>query len=217
MAIALDPGEQDGPNFLALYYQLSGDYERSQALLKTLIDSDPLFFPARTNFGEGLRQTGDPTGAIRQNQKILEQDPNNIVALTSMALASMTVGTVARTREILQTARSVEPQNYMVRLLWALQLAIEGQRAAALSEMDAEVLKYGELIVGACIVAEFYAVLGDRPKALEWLDRAVRVGDERASWFERDPLLANIRQEPRFREIVDGIRSRQQRPNRPSR
>jgi hypothetical protein len=76
--------------------------------------------------------------------------------------------------------------------------------------MNAEVLKYGELIIVASNVAEFYAVLGDRAKAVEWLDRAVRAGDERADWFERDPLLASIRQEPRFRQIVDGIRIRQE-------
>ena len=57
---------------------------------------------------------------------------------------------------------------------------------------------------------EFYAVLGDSAKALDWLDRAVRAGDERADWFERDPLLTSIRQEPRFRQIVDGIRYRQE-------
>jgi hypothetical protein len=76
--------------------------------------------------------------------------------------------------------------------------------------MDDEVLKYGELLFFTSNVAEFYAVLGDRAKAVEWLDRAVRAGDERADWFERDPLLASIRQEPRFRQIVDGIRHRQE-------
>jgi hypothetical protein len=66
-------------------------------------------------------------------------------------------------------------------------------------------------------VAEFYAVLGDRAKAVEWLDRAVRAGDERADWFERNPLLANIRQEPLFRQIVDGIRYRQEQRRKPAR
>jgi predicted Zn-dependent protease len=129
----------------------------------------------------------------------------------------MTEGSAAKAREALAAALTLEPQNYQVRLLWALQLAIEGRRADALQAMDAEVLKYGELIVGASIVAEFYAVLDDRSKSLEWLDRAVRVGDERAAWFERDPLLANIRQEPRFRQIVDGIRYRQEQRHKATR
>jgi len=35
--------------------------------------------------------------------------------------------------------------------------------------------------------------------------RGVRNGDERAAWFRRDPLLEGIREQPRFREIVESI------------
>jgi len=76
--------------------------------------------------------------------------------------------------------------------------------------MDAEVLKYGEFVYYTSVVAEFYAVLGEKTKALDWLERGVRVGDERADWFQRDPLLANVRDEPRFRQILDSIRHRRQ-------
>ena len=53
-------------------------------------------------------------------------------------------------------------------------------------------------------------VLRDKPKALDWPDRAVRAGDETAEWFERDPLLKNIREEPRFRQILESIRYRRE-------
>jgi Tfp pilus assembly protein PilF/tRNA A-37 threonylcarbamoyl transferase component Bud32 len=213
-AMELDPNERDGPGMLAMYHQWNGDYEEGQVLLRALVAADPLFVPARANIGENLRLMGDPAGSIREQQKILDQDPKNMFALTFMALAAMTEGNAARAREALTRARALEPQNYQVRLLWALLLAIEGRRADALEAMDAEVLKYGELILFAENVAEFYAVLGDRQKALDWLDRAVRAGDERANWFERDPLLTSIRQEPRFRQIVDGIRNRREQKAR---
>jgi len=216
-ATELDPSERDGTMMLAMYHQWSGEYELSQALLKALVTADPLFVPARANVGENLRLMGDAAGSIREQQQIIDQNPKSWYALTLMALACMTQGNVAKAREMLTTARSLQPDNYQGRVLWALQLALEGRRADALQAMDADVLKYGELISVACNVAEFYALLGDRAKALDWLDRAVRVGDERAAWFERDPLLANIRQEPRFRQIVDGIRYRQEQRRIPAR
>jgi tetratricopeptide (TPR) repeat protein len=209
-ATALDPSERDGPMLMAMYHQWNGEYEQSQALLKALVTADPLFVPARVNIGENLRLMGDAAGSIREQQKILDQNPKSWYALTSMALAFMTLGNAAKAREMLTAARTLDPENYQGRVLWALQLAIEGRRAEALEAMDADVLKYGELIVCASNVAEFYSVLEDRSKSLECLDRAVRAGDERADWFERNPLLINIRQEPRFRQIVDGIRYRQE-------
>ena len=47
--------------------------------------------------------------------------------------------------------------------------------------------------------------MGDAAKALEWLDRTVRMGDDREDWFRRNPLLANIRQHPRFSEILSSV------------
>jgi hypothetical protein len=60
-------------------------------------------------------------------------------------------------------------------------------------------------------VADFYAVLGEARKALDWLERAVRNGDDRAEWFQRDPLLANLRKQPRFQQIVASIAYRRKR------
>jgi Tfp pilus assembly protein PilF len=210
-AMELDPGEKDGPNFLAIYHLWNGEYEQAEALFKKLIAADPVFFPARTNLGDTLRQMGDPAGSTRELQKVLEQDPKNMFTLSTLAMNQMTAGRTAEARETLARALTFEPKNYQARLLWALQLATEGRGAEALQAMDAEVLKYGDFIVAASNVAEYYAALGQHASALDWLDHAVRVGDERAEWFERDPLLASIRSEPRFREIVNGIRSRRER------
>ncbi len=62
-------------------------------------------------------------------------------------------------------------------------------------------------------MAEFYAVTGDTSQALAWLERAVSNGDERVEWFRRDPLLANLRNLPRFQQILESTAyRRQQRP-----
>ena len=81
-----------------------------------------------------------------------------------------------------------------------------------MKEMDEDVLKWEELVAyESSEVSAFYAVLGDTSRALDWLDLAVRKGDERAEWFRRDPLLANIRNHPRFQVIMESIIYRRQR------
>ena len=77
--------------------------------------------------------------------------------------------------------------------------------------MDAEVLKYAAGSPwAAAMAAEIYAVLGEKEKALDWLERGVRNGDDRAEWFQLDPALANIRTEPRFKQILESIAFRRQ-------
>jgi hypothetical protein len=72
--------------------------------------------------------------------------------------------------------------------------------------MDEEVLKYAAIAFDETLVAaQVYAVLGETSKAIEWLDRAVRNGDERTDYFRRDRALAGIRTQPRFQQILDSI------------
>lgn len=204
-AIKTDPNDRELYVGLANYHQFNGEYQQSEALFRKILDSDPLFFPARAFLGEVQRGKGDARASAREQEKVLEQDGRNLLAFVFLAGAHMTLGDLPKARQVVERARSLYPRNYNVRIVWALQLALEGKRAEALREMDADVLKYGELIGRAAWVAESYAVLGEKAAALDWLDRAVRGGDERAEWFQRDPLLATIRDEPRFRQILESI------------
>jgi DNA-binding winged helix-turn-helix (wHTH) protein/tetratricopeptide (TPR) repeat protein len=48
--------------------------------------------------------------------------------------------------------------------------------------------------------------LGDRPAALQALDRAIALGYRDAAWLERDPLLASLREDPGFSRRIAAIR-----------
>ena len=194
--------------FLPRLYAMEGDYDRAVAILRGQLDKEPLFFPARVTLGNVLRQMGDHEGALRELEKTLDQDPRLPGGLLYSALAHMNAGRLTESRKMLDRLRPEDRPKYDARLVLALQLALEGDRAAALRELDLDVLKYAELVSFTSWAAEVYAVAGEKQKALDWLDRAVRLGDNRAEWFERDSLLANIRNEPGFREIVAAIRRR---------
>jgi hypothetical protein len=78
--------------------------------------------------------------------------------------------------------------------------------------MDEETLKFADAaFIATSDAAEFYAVLGDTDKAVEWLDRAIRNGDERAAWFRRNPRLANIQKDPRFLRLIENLEARRNR------
>ena len=158
--------------------------------------------------GELLRTEGDVAGAIREEQKVIEQAPGNISAIKSLALAFMNSGELAKARQLLEEKRPLFSKNHLWRQTWALVLAAEGKRDEALQAMDEDTLKFGAVLFSTLQTAEFYAVLGDTTKAIEWLERAVRNGDERTQWFRRNPNLASIQNDPRFLRIVDSIEAR---------
>ncbi len=218
----LSPGEaakslKDNPNDIAaitalmMYHQLNGDYAESEEAYKKALAINALFFPARIAHSELLQDKGDMPGAIAEAAKIVEQAPGNMVGVRYLAKAYVVAGDLPNARQTLERALPESRKNYFSRSTWALLLALEGKRAEALREMDAEVQKHAAAISRAALdAAEFFAVLRETDKALEALDHAVRLGDERGEWFQRDPLLKNIREQSRFKQILDSIAYRRE-------
>jgi len=148
----------------------------------------------------------------------VEQAPANLVGIRSLARGYIVVGELAKARQLLERAAPGARTNFQLRLIWAQLLASEGKRAEALREMDESLQKYGEVVLPLCEgIAAVYATLGDTGTALDWLDRAVRAGNEQAEWFQRNPLLANVQQQPRFKQIVESIAYRRGQRQTPSR
>jgi Tfp pilus assembly protein PilF len=188
---------------------LSGDLVSARQEFRTALDYRPLFGAARMFLSNALREEGDVRGAISEMEKVLEQAPENISAITSLALFYLDTGDVDRARQVLEDKRAVFAGNYLWRQARALVLAIEGKRQEATETMDEETLKFGAAAFPSTLnVAEFYAVMGDTSKALEWVERAVRNGDERTAWFRKSPRLVSLHNDARFERILASVESR---------
>jgi tetratricopeptide (TPR) repeat protein/predicted Ser/Thr protein kinase len=208
-ALALNPDGPDAKIWLFNYYALSGEYAIAKEYINQLLESDPLFFPARMNLADILRLEGDLAGAIRESGKILEQDPRNPFAAKMLARTYIDGNDLPMARRSLESLSPDDQRGNESKLIWALLLALEGKTKEALAKMDEDSLKFGALSPWATsVVAEFYAVMGDPQKSLDWLETAVRNGDERDAWFRSDPSLAKVRDLPRFQQIIDSIEFR---------
>jgi hypothetical protein len=71
----------------------------------------------------------------------------------------------------------------------------EGEQALELSVGDPIMMYYG-----ACL----YSRLEEKERAIELLRNAVDNGYENFDWIKRDPDFENIRQEPRYQELMRG-------------
>jgi tetratricopeptide (TPR) repeat protein len=54
-------------------------------------------------------------------------------------------------------------------------------------------------------LACFYAIEGERGEAFQWLERAIKLGNENRPWFESDPVWEDLRTDTRFRELMQSI------------
>jgi tetratricopeptide (TPR) repeat protein len=71
------------------------------------------------------------------------------------------------------------------------------------ADAEAELSKYkaAQGDAAAYQYATIYAQWGNRPKALEWLETALRLRDSGLEYLKADPLMDPLRKEPRFQAI----------------
>ncbi len=210
-ALEENPSDVTAHSWLLDYHRLNGDYQRAREQADWLIRESPLFWPGHLQLGELLREQGDPVSSIREHEKALEQAAGNVDALAGLARAYLDSGNLQLARQTLERASDNDRANYGLRQQRALLLALEGRTGEASQEMDADLKRYADIqIFGPALVADFYAVMGDANSALEWLDRAVRMGDDREMYFRRNPHLTTLRAHPRFKQILDAVVYRRQ-------
>jgi len=216
LALAENPDDPVAHGWRLHHHRFNGDYRLAREDAEWLMRRWPLYWPAHLNLGELLREQGDPEGAIREQQRVLEQDPKNVHARVALARAYIDLRDLKEARTTLEPARKDNAHNYILRQTWALLLALEGKKADALREIDPDLPTYSEIqIFGPSLAADFYAVMGETDRALMWLDRAVRLGDDREEYLRQNVLLAGVRAHPRFQSILDSvIYRRQQRAGR---
>jgi serine/threonine protein kinase/Tfp pilus assembly protein PilF len=207
-AIRLDPQDTDANLTLANYHILRGEYVESRRLSRKLLGFNPFFFPARIVWADTARQLGDTAGATTELNKILDTDPHNVLALQLLSLTQLAQGDAAAARKTLSAVAPPDRGNYNIRLAWADVYAFEHDRARALKEMTPQTVDVIRLdpALGS-MLAEFYAMLGEKQQALDWVEKAIRGGDERADFFASDPLLASVRDDPRFKAILVSLRN----------
>ncbi len=193
-------------SWLFLYHRLNGDYGRAKQIVDGIIDRWPLHWPGHLDRAQWSLEQGDVPAAIREHERVLEQDPENVPALASLARSYIEAGDLTRAREALDRALRLDRQNFATRQQLALLLALEGQRADAAREMDASLQAYaGVQVFGPALAADFHAAMGDAEVAIDWLERAVRMGDDREDWFRRNRLFTSLRTHPQFQQILDSV------------
>jgi adenylate cyclase len=110
-----------------------------------------------------------------------------------------------RTTALIQRALEVNPRDARARYMGAANFATMGNREEALEWADLALQSSADEPMVYYNAACTFAVLGNHVRAIELLERAVALGWGDRAWMENDSDLASLRDNPRFRTLLDGL------------
>ena len=195
-ALKLDP---DDPVALRRYAGLLdslGRLPESLAIIRKLIEEDPLFGAAWMNLGLTLYSAGQVPEARLALDRALEISPDSIYGQYHRGFVELLAG---QPQKALGLFRQVgDPVFVLTGVAMAehtLGQATESQQAL------------GELVrtharTSAFQIAEVYAWRGEKDPAFVWLERAYRQRDGGLNLVKTDPALAALHRDPRFGALL---------------
>jgi tetratricopeptide (TPR) repeat protein len=139
--------------------------------------------------------------SVAQLRKTLDMDPNFPLAHYYLGLAELQLGKNQEAIEEYQKALNLSDGQAMMRCALGHAYAVSGKRNEALKTL-ADLQDAPGRYVEPVDIALVQAGLGDKAKALQWLEKAYEDHSQRFSWIKVEPRFDILRGEPRFQDLL---------------
>ncbi len=197
-ALKLEPNDARVPLKYANLQAAMGNLDQAVASSKRATELDPLFYPPWHALADYQMAVGDYAGARRSTNRLMSLHPENQSrGQYSLALISLLEGQPEKTKAYcLQSA-----DDRTVPALWLLALAefSLGDAAAAQRALNEFISKNPG---SNAYLARAHAWRGERDAAFAALDRAYATRNSYLTKVPYDPVLANLRDDPRFAALL---------------
>ncbi len=198
----LNPGYATAHHWYAEYLAWKGEGERAVAEAKKALEIDPLSLIINTLVGWVAYYTRRNDRAIAKLEKTLELEPAFAPANFWLALAHAQAGQLDDAFAALDRALENSEQSPMMLAALASLHALSGATGEAEKLLAALRQTAEKTYVPAYYIAAIYRAFGDRPRALEWLEKACRERDNWMVFLQADPIWDRFRPEPRFDALL---------------
>jgi serine/threonine-protein kinase len=163
--------------------------------LRRAVMLDPLNATTHHLLGFGLFLAHRYEDAKAANAEAISLDPGLLRAYEYSGLADYQLGNFVGGRATCESRPNFGGTQWCLALVYQ-KLGRHADAQAAVAKIQA---MQGD--TAAYQYATIYAQWGDIPKALEWLESAMRLRDPGLSLLKTDPLLDPLRKEPRYQAI----------------
>ncbi|HEY3162688.1 MAG TPA: protein kinase [Vicinamibacterales bacterium] len=202
-AVALAPGYSTGHHWYAMFLAGQGRFDEATSQITTALALDPLSVGVNGQYDELLVLTRRYDEAIAHARQTTALDPafgrNRIVLAEAYALKGNYDAALA---ELSQTQAAGNEQTTLLRELGYVY-GRAGRQAEARMVIDDLLLRQQRHADGAeGSLAIVYTGVGDRDRALSWLERAWLAHDSIFVRVKVDPRLDPLRGDPRFAKLL---------------
>ena len=194
-ALALAPGNAQVLRLSGTFAAYMGHFDTGVAAAHRAVVLDPLDRRSHSALGRALYAARRYREAAAAHAEAISVNPDFQSAYGERGLAFYAVGDLERARATCETKRDD----------WGSQqcLAVVYEKLGRHADAEAELAKMKAALGDALAFqyATIYAQWGDRAKALEWLDIAMRLRDPGLENLKTEPFFDPLRKEPRFKAI----------------
>ena len=195
-AVALAPGNAGVLRRSAEFAAWMGHFDAAIAAARRAVVLDPLDRSSHSVLGRSLYVARRYGEAATAHAEAISLNPDYELSYGQRGLALYGLGDLESARASCETKRDY----------WGSRqcLTVVYEKLGRHADAEAELKKFQAALGDgfAYQYATIYAQWGDRAKALEWLDTAVRLRDPGLLYLKTDPLFDPLRKEPRFQAVM---------------
>jgi eukaryotic-like serine/threonine-protein kinase len=194
-ALALAPGNAEILRRAGQVAARMGQFDAGVTAARRAVVLDPLARQTHSALARSLYAARRYQEAVAAFAEVISLAPDAWETYAERGLAYFGLEDLERARASCETKRDQWDSQQCLAVIYDKL----GRHADA--EAELAMLKAQEGDAAAYQYATIYAQSGDRPKALDWLETALRLRDPGLIDVKTDPLLDPLRKEPRFQAI----------------
>jgi serine/threonine-protein kinase len=202
-----DPGVQFVRGVVA---RLDGDYEKAMRSYDRMVKLNPgERVLASYNRARIFMYQKEYDRALRELDQGAELEPEHPMIKVIRACVLFYRGEVEESIKIVHDVLIRHPQMDGIRPVLAIALSAQGQHTKANEQLTQKVRLVAEADYDISYwLSSAYLLQGRQVEALRWLETAIQLGNENYRWFETDPNWTDMHEDPRFLELMKGIKNR---------
>jgi serine/threonine-protein kinase len=204
------PNEPSVHSAAAYVYRLSGQYEKALEQWEQYLKINPTDI-VFASYNKARIYVYQRDWAKAKNEIALGRafEPNHPNLKTQSAVIAYHEGDIETATQVMKEVLTKNPELLSHKLYLAFGYLSKGERDRAFELIDekVEATAYADQDF-AYRLASVYALDKQEEKALEWLERAISMGNENYPWFAVDPKWEALRDNPRYQEILQNLKAR---------